>query len=75
MSKICQPLSLVSGFIGLNWFGFLHCLIMDNVPNLDFLGHGLSLFWLFVAAYRDKGNTQPFWLILAFYVYGVETNI
>ena len=35
MSKKCQPLSLVSGFIGLNWFGFLHYLIMDTEKVLN----------------------------------------
>ena len=45
MSKICQPFSLVSGFIGLNWFGFLHCLIMDTEKSIEpmFL---ISTFWV-----------------------------
>ena len=30
MSKICQPLSLVSGFFRSYWFGLLHCHIMDT---------------------------------------------
>ena len=76
MSKICQPLSLVSGFLGLIDLAF--CTVMPwtqreprekqptFVPNLGFLGYGLSLFWLFVAACKDKGNTRPVSLILAF---------
>ena len=30
MSKICQPLSFVSGFFRSYWFGLLHCHIMDT---------------------------------------------
>ena len=66
MSKICQPLSLVSGFFGL--IGLAFCTVIswtqrevaNLVPNLGFLGYSLSLFWLFVVACKNKGNnTRP----------------
>ena len=57
MVKICQPWSLVSGFLGLLFWLFAPSYHRHRqkkstfVPNFAFFG--LFLFWLFVAAYKD----------------------
>ena len=45
MSKICQPLSIVSGFFRSHWFGLLHCHIMDTDRSSQLLSL-ISAFWI-----------------------------
>ena len=47
MSKICQPLSLVSGFLRSYWFGLLHCHIMDTERSSQPLSL-IQAFWVIV---------------------------